>query len=64
MRYRVDFEHGGYASYDASEYERAVQLYREQGVRLRQCKDIYDEGTVIEGPPILEDMTREPWNEN
>lgn len=65
MRYRVDFDNGsGYASYDASEYDRAYALYKERGIRLRQCKDIHDEGVVIEGSPILEDITREPWNEN
>lgn len=64
MRYRVDFEYGGYASYDESEYERALKLFQEQGVRLRRCRDIHDEGIVIAGPPIIEDITREPWNEN
>lgn len=64
MRYRVDFAHGGYASYDESEKDRAWELYREQGIRIRRCKDIFDEGVTIEGPPIIEDNTRERWNEN
>lgn len=63
MRYRVDFEYG-YASYDASEYDRAYELYKERGIRIRQCKDLFDEGIVIEGAPLIEDRTREPWNEN
>lgn len=61
MRYRVDFA-SGYASFDGSEFERAVELYKERGIRLRQCRDIHDEGVVIMGEPIYSDLTDEPWN--
>lgn len=55
MRWRVDFEFG-YASY--SDEARARDVYREQGgVRLRRCRDIHDEGVVVEGPPIVVDLT-------
>ncbi len=72
MRYRVDFgieQDGevvetGYASYDESEYDKALSLYQERGVRLRRCKDIHDEGVVIEGAPILEDLTRYDYDDN
>jgi hypothetical protein len=65
MRYRVDFDNGsGYISLDGSEWDKALQLYQERGIRIRQCKDIYDEGVVIMGAPIIEDRSREPWNEN
>lgn len=58
MRYRVDFEHG-YASYDEKDKDRAFEIYREMGIRIRLCKDIHDEGTPIEGRPIFVDLTRE-----
>lgn len=64
MRYRVDFEHGGYASYDATDHDKAYELFKERGIRFLQQKDIHDRGTLIEGAPIFEDNTREPWNEN
>ena len=73
MRYRVDFgmkqEDGslvetGYASYDESEYARALKLYQDRGIRLRRCKDIHDEGVVIEGAPIVEDLTRRSYEDN
>ena len=57
MRYRVDLEYG-YISFDATEYPKALELYRREGVRIRQCKDIHDEGIVIEGEPIFEDLTK------
>lgn len=63
MRYRVDLENG-WVSYDASEYDRAYELYKERGIRLRQCQDLGDEGTVVEGAPIFEDFSRQKWNEN
>jgi len=65
MRYRVDFENGsGYASYDESEYAKALELYKERGIRLRKCRDIHDEGIVIEGAPIYKDVTRNRAIEN
>ena len=63
MRYRVDFD-SGYASYDESEYHKALELYADRGIRLRRCKDIYDEGIVIMGEPIVEDLTRNRATEN
>lgn len=60
MRYRVDFANdSGYISLDGSEFEKAVELYKERGIRLRQCKDIHDEGVVIMGAPIFEDLTKD-----
>ena len=58
IRYRVDFENG-YASYDSSEYYKALKLYEERGIRLRECKDLFDEGVVIMGAPIFEDLSGE-----
>lgn len=56
-RYRVDFKFGGYISLDESEYDKALSLYKEQGIRLRYCNDVFDEGIVIEGPPVYVDLT-------
>lgn len=65
MRYRVDFKNGaGYASYDESDYMKALEMYAERGVRLRRCRDIHDEGIVIMGEPLVEDLTSTPWNDN
>lgn len=58
MRYRVDLEHGGYISYDVGDYNKALEVYREEGIRIRQCEDIHDEGIVIEGEPIYVDLTK------
>lgn len=58
IRYRVDFENdSGYISLAEHEYSKAVELFKERGVRLRKCKDIHDEGIVIMGAPIVEDLT-------
>lgn len=64
MRYRVDFEYGGYASYDCSEVEKAWEVYYERGIRIRKCNDIFDDGIVIDGKPIFEDHTSEQWNKD
>lgn len=64
MRYRVDFEYGGYASYDATDREKAYAIFKERGIRFLKQRDIHDRGILIEGTPIFEDNTREPWNEN
>lgn len=56
MRYRVDLEYG-YISYDESEYETALATFKERGIRIRKCEDIFDDGTVIEGKPIYLDLS-------
>lgn len=58
MRYRVDLEYG-YISYDEKDHDKAVEMYRERGVRLLVCRDIFDEGTVIAGPPVISDLTKD-----
>lgn len=63
MRWRVDFPNS-YISYGEQDYDAAFTAYKEHGIRLLKCKDIHDRGTVIEGPPIFEDLTRKPWEEN
>lgn len=61
MRIRVDYEYG-YASFDESERERAEQFYEEHnGIRMRLCRDLFDEGEVIRGRPLFEDHTDQPW---
>ena len=56
MRFRVDLKYG-YVSFDEKDIEKAWELYREFGVRMRKCVDISDEGQVIAGLPIVEDLT-------
>jgi hypothetical protein len=56
MRLRVDLERG-YVSYDESQSEKAWELFRERGIRIRKCKDVFDDGVVIEGKPIVVDMS-------
>lgn len=51
MRIRVDTRFG-YVSYDQKDVEKAYELYREQGIRIRFCKDIHDEGEVVDGLPL------------
>ncbi len=63
MRYRVDLPHG-YASFDESEEEKAFDLYEAEGYRLRRCKDIFDEGEVIEGLPLGVDWQNRPSEKN
>jgi hypothetical protein len=58
-RYRVDLEYGGYVSYAEENYDKALQLYEERGIRLRECKNIFDEGHVLFGEMIVEDLTRD-----
>lgn len=61
MRYRVDLEYG-YISYDEKDKDKALALYEERGVRLRRCKDIFDDGLVIAGPPVFEDHSNASLN--
>lgn len=68
MKYRVDFEYG-YAIFDETQAETALQTYRDaraagQAVRLRLCNGFGDEGVVIAGRPIFEDLTHHPWAAN
>ena len=51
MRYRVDTLYG-YASFHSSEEAKARECYEREGLRLRHCVDIYDDGVVIEGLPL------------
>ena len=58
-RWRVDFQYGSYISLAYEEKEKAYQLYNEQGgIRLRLCRDIFDEGDLVEGPPIIQDLSQ------
>lgn len=63
MRYRVDFEYG-YVSFGEQDVEKAWELYHERGIRIRRCRDIFDDGQLLAGAPIVEDRTVEKWNLN
>lgn len=57
MRWKVDLKYG-YASFNESDKEKAWDLFHDEGIRIRKCKDIMDdEGIVVEGLPIYEDRT-------
>lgn len=60
-RLRVDFEHGGYASFAEEEQERAWEAYRSipGALRIRRCESIFDEGIVLDGSPIVVDLESE-----
>ena len=53
-RFRVDTR-TGYASYSAMDYERALDVFENGGIRLRVCKNIYDDGAVVMGEPLPEE---------
>jgi hypothetical protein len=57
-RWTVDFSHG-YVSFDDEEKEKAFELYREDSsaIRIRKCRDIFDEGEVVEGMFVVEDIS-------
>lgn len=62
-RWRIDLEYGSYISLDISEGEKAWELYRERGIRLRRCRDIFDEGELVAGQPVVVDLT-DPYVSN
>ena len=61
MRYRVDFT-GGYISYDESEYDQALATYEERGIRMLECDDIFDDGRLVKGQPVVVDYSNESKN--
>jgi len=50
-RLRVDLKYG-YASYSLKEQQKAMDLFASDGIRLRFCKDIFDDGYVVAGEPL------------
>lgn len=56
MRWRVDTKFG-YISFAECDERKAFVYYQESGIRLRRCKDIFDEGVVVAGQPIIEDCS-------
>jgi len=64
MRWRVDTGYGGYISFDEKDERKAWDLFRElysdpdrDSVRIRRCCDVFDEGVVVEGDIMVEDLT-------
>lgn len=49
----------GYASFDGADEARAVELYKTEGVRLRCCRDLDDEGVVVAGAPLGVEFDRD-----
>lgn len=54
VRYRVDTRYG-YISYGSQDYDKALKYFQDEGIRLRLCKNIFDDGHVIAGEPLPED---------
>lgn len=57
-RFRVDTKYWS-ASFDESEKDKAWEFYRseEKAIRIVLCEDIFDEGVVLDGAPIVQDFT-------
>ena len=49
-RVRVDTRYG-YISYSIADQEKALEYFKNEGIRLRICKNIFDDGFVIAGLP-------------
>jgi hypothetical protein len=49
-RIRVELQYG-YASYSFSDMRRALDLYYSEGIGLRFCRSIFDEGQIVAGRP-------------
>lgn len=61
-RWKVEFKYGSYISLAFEQKQEAYRLYREEGgIRLLLCKSIFDDGEVMEGPPVIKDLTETPW---
>lgn len=60
MRYKVELRYGS-ASFDESQKDRALELYAQEGLRLRLCQDLHDEGVVVSGPPATVDLGTKSW---
>jgi len=59
VRYRID-TNSGYISFDESQYKEACEFYEDpnnNAIRLLECKDIFDEGVVLRGNPVISDLT-------
>ena len=61
MRYRVDLDYGN-ISYDEKDYDKAMELYKERGIRILRCNDIFDDGTLLEGAMVFEDHSNDSFN--
>ena len=56
MHYRVDFKYG-YIIYNNKEEAMEHFHSSSDSVRIRECSDAYDDGTVLEGQPIIVDLS-------
>jgi hypothetical protein len=53
-RLRVDTKYG-YVSYSMKDKEKAMEIFKNEGIRLRLCKNIFDDGYVVAGEPLPKD---------
>lgn len=62
MRYRVDFK-WGYISFSEEDKLKAIECYetRDDALRLVEQNDIFDEGTLLCGVPIIVDYSNDEY---
>ena len=65
-RIRVDLKYGSYVSFAAADIQKAYDLYEREGLRVRFCRDIFDDGEIIDSKePLVEDRTLpQKWQVN
>ena len=56
-RFRVDLRFG-YASYGVHDLDKALALFAQDGIRLLICRDIFDNGKMIAGRCLLNEVAR------
>ena len=55
-RWRVDLP-SGYISVASEEKARDIYAERGDAIRIRKCRNIFDNGIVVKGLPIFVDLT-------
>lgn len=55
MKYKVDLNHG-HIIFDESDYKKALAIFKQEGTRMFILKDIFDEGTLLYGLPVVKDL--------
>ncbi len=56
-RLRVDLKWSTVSFAEVEEQKAWDLYYEEDGIRIVLCEDIFDEGTVLAGAPIVHDLT-------
>lgn len=56
-RWKIDTASGASISLAYDQEKLAREIYQECGIRLSLCENIFTEGDVIEGTPIVKDLS-------